>query len=68
MGSYLTTWLVIIVSLVWAANFLADIFKDNWDPSPLIHAAMLAVVWAVLGSKTVGRLNGNHKKTVKKKR
>lgn len=41
--------IAILVSLVWAASFICDIFIPGYNPSPFIHLAMMTVVGAAVG-------------------
>lgn len=44
-----STAIAIVVTIVWAASFLADIVVKDYDPNPLVHFVMLAVVGAAFG-------------------
>jgi hypothetical protein len=46
---WLKLFLAIVVTLVWSASFIADIAMESYDPSPLIHLAMMAILGAVFG-------------------
>lgn len=48
-SSNLTTGIAILVSVIWAASFIADIALPQYDPSPFVHLAMMTVVGAVVG-------------------
>lgn len=41
--------LAILVSVVWAVSFIADIVVKGYDPSPFIHLTMMAIVGAAVG-------------------
>lgn len=41
--------IAIVITVVWATSFLADIFVKNYDPSPFVHFIMLAVAGAIFG-------------------
>jgi hypothetical protein len=41
--------IAIVITLVWAASFIADIFVVNYDPSPFVHFIMLGVAGAIFG-------------------
>jgi hypothetical protein len=45
----LSTFVALIVTIVWAASFVADIFISSYDPSPFIHLAMMTIVGAIFG-------------------
>ena len=40
----LTRIVVLAVTGVWVLMFLADVILPNYQPSPYVHAAMMAVV------------------------
>ena len=44
MDEKLTRIIVIAVTAVWVASFLADVVLPAYEPSPYTHAAMMAVV------------------------
>lgn len=41
--------IAMVVTLVWAASFAADVLVADYDPNPLIHTIMLAVVGGAVG-------------------
>lgn len=41
--------IAIVVTMVWAASFIADIFLVKYNPPSQIHAAMLIVVGSLFG-------------------
>jgi len=45
----LVVGIAVLVSGVWTASIMADIFVKPYDPSPFVHMAMMAVVGAVVG-------------------
>ena len=51
--------IAILVSLVWAISFVADILITGYDPSPFIHLAMMTVVGAAVGHGFIRSGNGN---------
>lgn len=46
-----------VVTSVWAASFLADIFIDTYEPSPFIHMAMMSILGAIFGREILGKEN-----------
>ncbi len=57
LPTWVSTFVVVVVVVVWAANFLADIFLPSYSPNPLVHGIMLMVVAAVLGLNISRRSN-----------
>lgn len=56
----LTYGVGIVVTVIWAASFIADILVKDYDPSPFVHLAMMTVVGALFGRQFVkGNGNGN---------
>lgn len=47
--------IAILVSIVWAASFIADILIPGYDPSPFVHLAMMTVVGAAVGHGFIKR-------------
>lgn len=45
----LVNGIAILVSTIWAISLGADIIVKDYDPSPFVHLAMMAVVGAVVG-------------------
>jgi len=41
--------IAIVITAVWAASFIADIFIKDYDPSPFVHFIMLGVAGAIFG-------------------
>jgi uncharacterized membrane protein len=50
VGKGLSNVIAVVVTVVWTASFLADIFMEEYDPSPFVHLAMMAVVGAAFGT------------------
>lgn len=50
---------MLVVTTVWAASFVADIALVEYSPSPYIHAAMMAILGALFGREMIGRSGGN---------
>lgn len=51
--------IAMVVTVVWAASFAADVFVPEYDPNPLIHTIMLAVVGGAVGHSIMK--NGGNK-------
>lgn len=49
LSPIVSTAIAIVVTIVWATSFLADIIVKDYDPNPLVHFIMLAVVGAAFG-------------------
>ena len=45
----------LVVAFVWSVSFLADIPMKSYEPSPYIHAIMLAVVGAAVSNSMIKR-------------
>lgn len=44
MGDRVKTIIIVIVALVWAANFTAPLFIKDYQPSPELNVAFMAVI------------------------
>lgn len=62
LDARLTRIVVLAVTAVWVASFVADIFIPAYDPSPYIHAAMMAVVGAATARHIYMRNGGGPNK------
>ena len=58
MEARLVRLVVVLVSAVWGASFIADILIEDYNPSPYVHFAMMAVVGAATGRYIVMRNGG----------
>lgn len=47
--------IMLVVTGVWAASFIADIAITDYHPSPYIHAAMMAIIGALFGREMLGK-------------
>lgn len=45
----LTIGIAVVVTVVWAASFIADIFIKDYDVNPLVHFLMMVVAGAAFG-------------------
>lgn len=62
MGDRVRTAVIMVVCLVWAANFIAPLFVKDYQPSPELNVAFMAVigfVTASYGSNAGNRRPGN---------
>jgi hypothetical protein len=57
--------IVIVVTLVWAANFIIQFVVTTYKPDPLIHTAFMAIVGAAFALSRKGK-NDDDKDTKKK--
>lgn len=48
-------FIALIVTLVWAGSFIADISTITYNPPPQIHTVMLSIVGSIFGFQIVGR-------------
>lgn len=46
---------MLTVTFIWAASFVADVALDGYAPSPYIHAAMMTILGALFGREIIGR-------------
>lgn len=54
-SSRLVNAIAILISVVWTVSFIADIVVADYDPSPFVHLAMMAVVGAAFGHTLITR-------------
>lgn len=52
---YVVNGIAIIVTLVWAGSFVADVMISNYNPPPQIHMVMLGIVGSIFGFQVVHR-------------
>lgn len=55
MNKLLSNVVAVVVLSVWTVSFLADILMNEYEPSPFIHLAMMAVVGAAFGRSIFNR-------------
>lgn len=55
MDRRLTNLIALVITLVWAASFVADIFMASYEPSPYIHAIMMTVSGAAFAGSVIKR-------------
>lgn len=46
--------IAIVVTVIWAASFVADFLIPTYSPPATIHAAFMLIVGAVFGSQFLG--------------
>lgn len=51
--------IAIVVTVVWAASFLADAFIESYDPPPSVHTIMMLVGGAAFADGIFRNRNGN---------
>ncbi|KAA1424307.1 hypothetical protein [Nocardioides antri] len=50
MSDGLRSVLIVVVTCVWAANFIAPIFKKDYAPSPELNVAFMAIIGVLTAS------------------
>jgi len=55
VAPYIINFIALVVTVVWAASFVADVMMKNYNPPAQIHAVMLAIVGALFGFQVVHR-------------
>lgn len=49
---------MLTVTFIWAASFIADVLLEEYSPSPYIHAAMMTILGALFGREIIGGRDG----------
>lgn len=49
----MTAGIALVVTVVWAASFVADLLVPTYDPPTELHAAMLMVVGGIFGVQAI---------------
>lgn len=49
LSSRVATGIAVVITIVWATSFLADIFIKDYDPSPFVHFLMMVVAGGAFG-------------------
>lgn len=57
MDRRISNFIAFVVTLVWAASFLADIVLASYEPPASIHVVMMIVAGAAFGN-TIIKSNG----------
>lgn len=58
LSPYVINGIAIIVTIVWAGSFVADVSLDHYNPPSQIHMVMLAIVGSIFGFQFVHRGGG----------
>lgn len=45
----LAPYIAVVITAVWVLSLVVDAFSTSYEPSPYVHAAMMAVVGALFG-------------------
>lgn len=53
--SKVANFLVLVVTIVWAASFIADISLVDYNPPTQIHTVMLSIVGSIFGFQIINR-------------
>lgn len=48
-----TNGIAVVVTLMWATSFIADIFSTEYQPPTAIHVAFMAMIGAIFGFQLV---------------
>lgn len=59
LSPYVINAIAIIVTLVWAGSFIADVTVSGYNPPSQIHVVMLGIVGSIFGFQIVHRGNGD---------
>lgn len=62
MGGRVRTFIILVVAVVWAANFITPIFNKDYQPSPELNVAFMAIIGFATASVSSGR-EGRHRDT-----
>lgn len=46
---------ILVITLVWAISFIADIVVEKYTPSPFLHMIMMGIVGALFGKRVLGK-------------
>lgn len=61
ISPYVSNGIAVIVTIVWAASFIADIVSTEYQPPTAIHVAFMAVIGAIFGFQFVQGNKGDNK-------
>lgn len=50
MPARLRTAIIVLVAVVWAANFTAPIFVKDYEPAPELNVAFMAIIGVLTAS------------------
>jgi len=59
MPDRLSNAIIILVAVVWAANFIAPIFMSGFEPKPELNVAFMAILGVLTASKNRKRDEGS---------
>ncbi len=62
MGNRLRGAVIGIVTLVWAMNFTAPIFVNEYKPSPELNVAFMAIIGLLTASQRLDKQRGGEPK------
>jgi len=51
---WLSSAIIIVVTLAWAVNFLAQFVMNEYKPDPLVHALFMSIVGGALALSRKG--------------
>lgn len=54
LSPLITNSIAVIVTIIWASSFIADIAMDEYQPPTSIHVAFMVVLGSVFGLQLVG--------------
>ena len=55
IAPYVINGIAVVVTLVWAGSFIADVMIQTYNPPPQIHMVMLGIVGSLFGFQVVHR-------------
>lgn len=55
MSPKLTTFLAIVVTVLWSASMILDAVNSTYDPPAPIHGAFMLVLGGVFGARLAGK-------------
>lgn len=59
MDKKVSNAIAVIITIVWAASFMADIAIDEYSPSPFVHMIMMGLAGATFGQGFIKSVNGD---------
>lgn len=57
MDRHVSNAIAAVVTLVWAASFIADIALAEYSPSPFVHMIMMGLAGATFGQGFIKTIN-----------
>lgn len=54
---WLTAFIIVVITLLWAGTFLAQIFRPEYHPPSGIHAVFLGMLGVIFGRQIVKGLH-----------